>query len=242
MLLRRLLQSFFLLICCPLALGQPVLEVRFDAGNPPFAVEKQGQAVGYYPRIVEVAAERAGLKLQGQAVPWMRALRALDEGQACAVGAYATPSRRGRYLLSEAVFRDRILVVGLRNRQLPPVRDVEGLKGLRVGMIRGWVYGPLEPHLPSLQRVEATYDDQLFKNLASGRVDVVLAVQYAAQHTMAQLGVDGQVLGELAQADLHLLCPRTPEFRALLDKFDPAVRELRRSGEMARIEAQSLGK
>lgn len=233
---------FLLAFLTAAARAQPVLEARFDAGNRPFASERQGQAVGYYPQIVEAAARRAGLVLQGQAVPWMRALRALDDGQACAVGAYSTPTRRERYLLSEPVFRDRILVVGLRERRLPPVREVTELQGLRVGMIRGWVYGPLEPHLPSLQRVDATYDDQLFMNLASGRVDVVLAVQYAAQYTMAQLGVDGQVLGELAQADLHLLCPRTPEFRALLDKFDPAVRELRRSGEMARIEAQSLGK
>ena len=59
------------------AQAQAVLEARFDAGNPPFASERQGQAVGYYPQIVEAAARRAGLKLQGQAVPWVRALRAL---------------------------------------------------------------------------------------------------------------------------------------------------------------------
>ena len=228
-------------VACSLGLrAQTALEVRFDAGNPPFAFERAGRAEGYYPKVVQAAAQRAGLDLRGAALPWVRAMRELELGQACVAGAYATPSRRAQYLLSEAVFRDRILVVALRTRGLPPVRQVADLQGLRVGVVRGWVYGPLEPHLQSLQRVESTYDDQLFMGLASGRTDVVLAVQYAAQHTLAQLKIDGMVLGELAQAELHLLCPMTPEFRRLLARLDPALLELRRSGEMARIEAETL--
>lgn len=229
-----------MVVCSQGLRAETALEVRFDAGNPPFAFERDGRAEGYYPKVVQAAAQRAGLDLRGKALPWVRAVRELELGKACVAGAYATPSRRAQYLLSEAVFRDRILVVGLRSRGLPPVRQVADLKGLKVGVVRGWVYGPLEPHLPELQRVESTYDDQLFMGLAGGRSDVVLAVQYAAQHTMANLKIDGTVLGELAQAELYLLCPKTPEFRRLLGRLDPALRDLRRSGEMARIEAETL--
>lgn len=238
--MRRLLRALLLASLSVQASPPPTLDVRFDAGNPPFASTREGRAVGYYPRVVELAARQAGLSLAGGPMPWIRAMRALDDGQACVAGAYATATRRERYWISEPVFRDRILVVGLRRRELPAVRTVEGLRGLRVGVIRGWVYGPLEPVLPELNKVEATYDDQLFLNLENGRVDVVLAVQYAAQHTMRRLGVDGVVLGELAQADLHLLCPKTPAFRSQLDLLDQALRELRRHGELGRIEAETL--
>ena len=51
-------------------------------------------------------------------------------------------------------------------------------------------------------------------------------------------GYQCAVLAELAQADLHLLCPKTSAFRQLLDRLDPALRRLRADGGMARIEAE----
>lgn len=224
-----------------LGLGAQPLPVRFDAGNPPFSYAVRGTPQGYYPRTILVAAEAAGLALQSEALPWTRALRALDEGEACVVGAYATPARRERYRVSEPLFRDRILVVGLKNRGLPPILEVQSLKGYKVGVIRGWVYGPLEPHLPQLERVEATYDDQLFLGMVQGNTDVVLALNYSAQYTMKRLGIDGVVLGELAQADEYMLCPKGGRFDEWVDRMNAALSRLQRSGELARIEALTLG-
>ena len=53
---------------CSLGLrAETALEVRFDAGNPPFAFEREGRAEGYYPKVVQAAAQRAGLDLRGVA-------------------------------------------------------------------------------------------------------------------------------------------------------------------------------
>ena len=223
------------------AAAQPPLSLRFDAGNPPFMSERQGRAVGFYPLLVEAAARRAGIEVESRAMPWVRVVREVDDGLACAVGVYSTPERRARWLFSEPFFKDQILVLGLPGRELAPIRSVADLKGLRVGVVRGWAYGELQPQLARLQRVESTYDDQLFQGLQSGRSDVVLALQHSAQYTMARLGMEARILAVLTEQAVHVACPNRPHFQAPLRDLSRVLRSWRDDGTTARMAGQTLG-
>ncbi|MBB5204264.1 polar amino acid transport system substrate-binding protein [Inhella inkyongensis] len=220
--------------------AQP-LPLRFDAGNPPFMSEQQGVAVGFYPLLLEAAARRAGVAVELRAMPWVRVVREVDDGLSCAVGVYSTPARRSRWAFSEPFFKDQILVLGLPGRELPPVREVKDLVGLRVGVVRGWAYGELQEKVERLDRLESTYDDQLFQSLQAGKSDVVLALQHAAQHTLERLGMEARILAVLAEQDVHIACPKRAPFVPQMQRLSQVLRVWKRDGTMARMAGQSLG-
>ncbi|MFO1253735.1 MAG: transporter substrate-binding domain-containing protein [Inhella sp.] len=134
------------LLCLLLGLGaaraaEP-LPIAFDAGNPP-AMWGQGKAVrGVQPALIAAAAQEAGLTLRMSGMPWPRAMQRLGGAASIAWAApTAMPRRAARYLFSESIREETVVAVALARNLLPALQQASDLRGLRVGLHRGWSYG-----------------------------------------------------------------------------------------------------
>lgn len=91
---RRALGSFALASVLPASAQAPLIVVRGEENYPPYEMLVDGRLSGLHVDLVEAVAARLGLQVQWQSLPWKRALRLVELGQADAVTYIArTPER-----------------------------------------------------------------------------------------------------------------------------------------------------
>lgn len=141
-----------------------------------------GKSAGLYPEILREAARRSGVPLDVRAVPWTRALRALETGEAALGGAFATTRARGQWRVSLPLHHERIVAV------LPVETPFHGsrvadLRPYRTCIVEGWDYGP---SLDAMQadaawRLDPAPSEALcLRKLEAGRVQVALVGEAGA--------------------------------------------------------------
>jgi polar amino acid transport system substrate-binding protein len=124
----------------------------------------------------------------------------------------------------------------------PPARGIEGLRGLRVGVIRGWAYGAEfdGARVKGVFTVEEVDNDLAnFRKLALGRLDAVVATTVSGDLLGRQGAFASRIAAgyALVTVPIHLAVNKSDPHRALLPKFDLAIEQMRRSGELAAITA-----
>ncbi len=228
-----------LLISLLVCLGLQAREIRLASLDyPPFSSPKL-QDGGKL-----VALSRAALQLQGHSLkvdfmPWARVVLAIKRGDydgalplwpTDLVELHLRPSRPLAY--SEMGFfvrRDSTL------QGLP----LEALKGLRVGIVRGYAY-PERLLSGGLIAEEAANDISNLRKLAARRFDLVLLEREVGLHLLQEEPLLGQQL--IWQGRLHERIPLLIGFRPasdgedeLAEQFDDGLKHLLASGEYLRI-------
>ncbi len=231
---------FGLLIISLLAsLGLQAREIRIASLDyPPFSspnLQDGGKLV---------ALSRASLQLQGHSLkvdfmPWARVLLEL---------------KRGNYDGALPLWPNEIIDLGLHASR-PLVysemgffvrRDstlqglpLEALKGLRVGIVRGYAY-PQRLLSAGLVTEEAANDISNLRKLAARRFDLVLLEREVGLHLLQEEPLLGQQL--TWQGRLHERIPLLIGFRPasggeaeLAEQFDDGLKHLLTSGEYLRI-------
>jgi polar amino acid transport system substrate-binding protein len=123
-------------------------------------------------------------------------------------------------------------------RQRLPDASLDHLRGLRVGVIRGWSYGdPFDQarQLREFQVDEVERDVQNFEKLRLGRLDAVLATEAAGELLLRLPRFQSlQVMPRpLWVFGIHLAFARSPSRRDLLQAFDREIAAMQQSGEWA---------
>jgi len=235
------------LLCLILGLGtaraaEP-LPIAFDAGNPP-AMWGEGEAVrGVQPALLSAAAQEGGLRLRLMGMPWPRAMEGLAQGEHCVGGAYWSRERAARYLFSEALRDETVVAVALTRSSLRPLKQAADLRGLRVGLHRGWSYGEeLDAALqdPTLQVTRLTFGNRLFLALESGKVDVVLTDGDSVGHEARGLREPVKVVAELSRNGTHLMCPRGERFAQAIATLNPVIKSRRDGAAWAELTRREL--
>ncbi|MCW7537883.1 transporter substrate-binding domain-containing protein [Aquabacterium sp. A7-Y] len=221
------------------AQAPPRETVGVDTANAPFMYERDGRPAGVYPTLLLATFARMKTPLDLKVAPWNRIMAAVEQGQAGAVGVYSNAERRRRYDFSEPLYTEKIFAWAPAHRAAT-LRSLADLKGLRVGVLRGWSYGDAFDAAvrDGSVRAEVVAEDTYnFRKLAARRLDVVLAVEQAGA---AQLR-SGRYPGVAASAapmllhPAHLVFLRQAGKGALLDRFNIELRELRSSGDYQRL-------
>lgn len=237
------------LFCLLLGLGaaraaEP-LPIAFDAGNPP-AMWGEGEAVrGVQPALLAAAAQEAGLTLRMSGMPWPRAMEGLARGEHCVGGAYRNAERAARYLFSESVRDETVVAVALARSTLSPLKQATDLRGLRVGLHRGWSYGEeLDAALqdPGLQVTRLTFGNRLFLALESGKVEVVLTDGDSVGHEARGLREPVKVVAELSRNGTHLMCPRGERFAQAIAALNPVIKSRRDSATWTQLTQRELAR
>lgn len=154
---------------------EPV-KISVDLANPPFMYVKNGKAAGLYPFLVQEVFRKMEIPVTIQPLPWKRAIKEADAGQAGIAGIYKNPEREKKYDYSQALFQEK-LVIFVRKENLFSYQKIDDLKGKKIGVIRGWSYG--EKFDTAREKgmfvvEEAKGDAQNFKKLLRNRIDCVI--------------------------------------------------------------------
>lgn len=166
------------LLCMPGAGAAPdtLHVVRGEEDYPPFELRLQGQVTGLHGDTVAAVAQRLGLRLVWDSLPWKRALHLVEHGRADAVTYIARTPERERWAWFEA---DNVLstaelrFIALKERA--PSLDFRGqlqpfLAGRTVVAPRGFQFGL--PELDRHKKLQASGMADAVRMLRAGHADV----------------------------------------------------------------------
>lgn len=222
----------------------PIL-IAVDSHNPPFMhAGRDGRPRGVYPVLLQALFAQLGKPLRIVCLPWPRALAGLERGEHGVGGLYATAERRARHDFSQPLHVETLRVYARRG-SLRLFDRIEDLRGLRVGVLRGWSYGDafdaaVRGRSFGVETVAA--DAQNFGKLERGFLDVAIAIEEAGNALLASGAYPSvrALPNPLAENPSHLAFNKSAGRGELLARLDQALAQLRRSGEHARLVGQGL--
>lgn len=232
----------------PLAAGAlaPPLRIAFDAGSlPTMYADAHGAPAGIYPALVRQAFELMGEPAEWVAEPFRRLLAALFAGSAAAGAAVRNDERLAVADYSADYFVEQLRLFHA-DAMAPPAPGIAGLRGLRVGVLRGWSYGEAFDAARArqlFQAEEVETDAKNFAKLQRGRLDAVVATELAGRMLLSgEQGPVGIVAlpQPLISIGIALAVPKRLAARPLLQRFDAAIATLRREGRVDAIVAAEL--
>jgi len=198
---------------------------------PPYTgKELSGQ--GFATEIVTTVLHRAGYDVTIDFLPWARVLKEVKKGTYDAgFPAYYSEDRAKQYLLSDS-FLDSPLVFFKHKKKQIIFEELNDLKGLKIGVVRGYVNTAAFDEATTLTKVIGNSDLQNLRGVGVQRLDLAIVDLYTAL-----LLIDSKkkkkaqqlepLIPPLALKTLHLMGGRTKEnntqvirdFNATLNKL-----------------------
>jgi polar amino acid transport system substrate-binding protein len=164
------------------------LIIAVDSGNAPFMYEKDNQAAGLYPLLIQDAFKRMSVAATVEAYPWKRALAMGESGEVGIGGIYKTETRLKIYDYSAPLFSEKLLIYVKKGNGFE-FNSVNDLEGRTLGVMSGWSYGDTfdQAKAQGLFKVqEVSTDAANFEKLLLGRVDGVVAIELTAQQLISE--------------------------------------------------------
>ncbi len=142
-------------------------------GDMPGMVAKDGKLVGYDGEILQIAADRIGLKIKPVPMEWSGAIAAVQTGRVDIIGGNVAWTRQRAEILAltdpTSYFQN-----GITSKSEDGFTRLEDLENRRVGSITGFSF------LPELRRIKglqlSLYDssDAAIRDILSGRIDALV--------------------------------------------------------------------
>jgi len=248
--LRRLAAPLLLTAClsAPAAAADCVQTVRRNP-DPNASVRVDGQLTGVRLSLTLEALRRMGCRAVLKDLPWSRALTDLASGELDVLpAAHRTPEREAFALFSTRLTPALFRVFVRRGLAQPAPADLDTLRrsGLKLGLQSGVTYGAaLEAQLADpafATRVERVVNRAgLWRMLARGRVDAVLAEDAPAVWELEQLDLIGEVQASALLVEGQATSTAFSRKRHDADfvaRFDATLAEMARDGTEQAITAR----
>jgi len=185
-----------------LTLYTPVLaaeEVVLGSGFWAILSDSHLHDQGSMTKLIKDAYAGVGITIRRVEMPWARILAAIDDVPSPIDGGYPfgkTPERDAIYLFSDPVGSATRYVYYNTDKPFS-WKTIDDMKGLRIGIVRGAVFGAYHEQLsariksdPGFATIDPAKDDPAnFMKLAAGRIDICFCDENQAKHAIAQLSV-----------------------------------------------------
>ena len=245
--MRRL--RYLALLAWALLSGQAFAETLVVLGPeayPPVIYLKDGKPAGVLPAILARAEELTKDRYELRLSPWKRAYELGTRGEGGLIGFSHTRERALLFDYSGPIYDDSISIVTLKNKTFPYTK-LSDLKGKVIGGINGASYGQeadeaiakglfaVERDVAQagrLQKLLAGRLDAAFIGNGQAGFNTVVASQEELRAKRDQLVI---LPVPLIKDPLHLAFAKSMDKRAALDRFDAALVQLQKSGELRKI-------
>lgn len=247
----RLIASLVLAICaCAPADAEDCVQTVRRNPDPSASVRSaDGQLIGMRLSLTVEALRRMGCRAVVKDLPWSRALNDLAHGELDVLpAAHRTPEREAFALFSTRLTPAQFRVFLRRGLELPAAADLDALhrSNLKLGLQSGVVYGAaLEALLADpafAARAERVVSRAgLWRMLARGRVDAVLAEDFSAAWETEQLGLVGEVQASALVVEgeaTSTAFSRRRHDAGFVARFDAALTEMAHDGTEQDITAR----
>ncbi|MFC4158544.1 substrate-binding periplasmic protein [Chitinimonas lacunae] len=243
---RALSRSILCLLAATLALVQAA-EIRLANGEwAPYLAEKAPHN-GFASHVVTAAFDKVGVKVRYEFYPWARALSMVQNGEIAGSVVWSrSPEREPFALFSEPVITDEEVLFHLKEKPLS-WNDVSDLRGKSIATPLGSKLGMWEAPIKSgiIRNQSVPNVEAAMKMLLAGRIDFLPMIRTVGYQTLrgkqfsdaerARIGHASKVADKI---DYRLMLSRkVAGNEQMLERFNEGLRQLRKSGEYAKMEA-----
>jgi polar amino acid transport system substrate-binding protein len=232
------------------ALAQPLPEevILANAPYPPYVMpEKHAGGPGIDMEIAMTALENMGVRAVVKLAPFKRVLAMLEEGQAELTTSLSFRAERDEYLHWSLPYRtDTSYIFFTRKDSAFQPERIEDLRGMKVGVVRGFVFPAAFAEDPDIEKVEAPHIPSMLAMLLEGRFDALIVNSIVGKHEMLATGR----MAEVKQAPFSLRSPndkgtvmgfsKARVSREFVDRFNAELRKMLNDGTIDRIEDKYL--
>ena len=213
---------------------------------PPYKIVENGTIGGIDALVLEEVGRRAGVQFEYVECPWARCLIMLQNGSVDIITSIAkTDERKAVMDFLEPPTRDNYPIFFYTNAATThALNRYEDLYGLDIGMIRDSAYFPRFDQDRKLQKTLVTRETQLIDMLVSRRLDVIPGIGANLDYLLRETGRSGLVrkwsLRIETDDPAYIAISKKSPHKAVVPRLESALRDLRRTNEIDRIEQRFL--
>ena len=224
------------------AASEPI-RIGMSGGYFPFTFVQQDELQGFEVDLMEAVAEEIGADVEFVTMSFSGLIGALEAGRIDTVANQITitPEREAQFVFTQPYVFDGAQVVTREGND--EIERVEDLRGATVAVNLGSNFEQLLRELPFASEIEIrTYESNVEQDNALGRVDAFVMDRVSAARVIAETPLPLELAGEPFSEIRNALPFRDDEEgRALRDRVDAAITELKESGRLAEISETWLG-
>lgn len=242
--IRRTAAAFAVVIGAATAsAGAQTLTVGMSGGYFPFTFVEQGELQGFEVDFMTAVAEKTGYDLEFETMSFSGLVGALGAGRIDTIANQITitPEREEEFVFTQPYVVDGAQVVVREGND--EIEGVEDLRGRTVAVNLGSNFEQLLRDLPYADEIDIrTYESNIEQDTALGRVDAFVMDRVSSAQVIEEsplrLELAGPPFSEIRNA---LPFRDTDEGRAMRDRVDEAITELKESGRLAEISRKWFG-
>jgi polar amino acid transport system substrate-binding protein len=208
----------------------------------PYVYIQDGQARGLDYETAAIVFERLGIEVEWQFLPWKRCLAMLEQGQADgALDIFQNAEREGSLLYPSEPLSYVEFVLFYANARPHPVKSLNDLRGLTVGVSPGYAYGVAFLGSPLFVREAGPSHEANFGKLLLGRVDLVITDRRVGQHLLDQLQVRDQITqspNAISRDPQYLALRKNAGMDLLVQRFGAELKRFKREQAYAELNAK----
>ncbi|QTA77899.1 Extracellular solute-binding protein, family 3 [Desulfonema limicola] len=212
---------------------------------PPFQYQENAQFKGIDIDIANELSRQLNVKIEFKELPWARMKKYAEEGS---IDAILSMFCMDKYLnivdYAESPIKSVISVFALKESNIN-VKNLDDLKGKKIGVIRGYTYSSEFSNYKDLRKIECNNDGEVLKRLNEGRIDVAVAESIPFHFLAKKQGIDDK-LNELYTISENKLCigfskkALGPESKVWADKTVKIFDELIENGFIQNVMDKNL--
>lgn len=205
---------------------------------------------GYVHEIVVQAFKRGGYKAEVQTLPWARAVAMAEGGKVDGLfPEYYDESRKEKFVFSEEFPGGPVGLYKRKDNPLTYAADprlkqkeaLQGLKELKIGVVRGYVNTAEFDAATYLQKEEVSEDELNLKKLFNKRLPLIFIDKFVAQHLIKSKFPEYAAELEFMEPPLEVknlyICfaKAAPNYEEKINKFNEGLRAMKKDGSLAEI-------
>jgi len=153
---------------------------------------------GPISEIIVEAFKRVGYNLRIEFMPWASVLEKVKKGKYDGgFSAAYEKQRAGDFFFSNPVAESPGFRFYTRKDTTIACNKLEDLKGYRIGVVRGYIYGPKFDEMPGLKKIAGNSEETNLINLVNGNLDVVIMDQLHAQYLLNKMPEKKEKISQL---------------------------------------------
>lgn len=201
---------------------------------------------GYSWDVLRESFQEMGYTIQLKIVPWARAVSTIRSGNADILFPTGINTERlSTFYFSEEAINSAKFKVYVNQDSALEWQDLSSLKGLSIGVKRGFNYGDKWDAVKDINVIKITTITQGFKMLEANYLDGFLGYETNWDYTLKQENLQGQFkkMPAFDSSNEYLAALKTnPNAKALLADFDLGKRRLMKQGRLKQIHEKWFGK
>lgn len=222
-------------------------DIRLTSGHWPPYMENTPPELGVIPQAVTLAFGKQDISVTYGFFPWSRALMLAEQGLWDGSVAWTCrPAMLGQFYFSDPIVAHNYVLFHREHMDFD-WEKLEDLENYRLGLTQDYNYGKeFEEAVASgaISADKTTSDETNFRKLAAGRIDLFPMEQAVGMEMLRRLELEDRISfhARPLQSDyLYLiLSRRLPESEQFLRQFNEGLDELRESGRLEELLANSL--